>query len=292
LGVAVFFAWGNPATAEEEAEKKTPLQIRNYDHFEFDTVTGTYFGFAAFYTEDDKVTFQPSADFFPDGGVDTDNQIFTGEARLLMGGSNIQAGLVIPYHATKGDDLSGGASDVGDVRTHFKWIPFREDLFDFGGGVMVSFPGGSADNGVTTDKVGVLPFLTGTLHAGPVDLNSHIGYQFRNHADAVEASESIFYGGAAKLAVLDQLGLRLELAGQSFKNGEDRNIVAIQPGLDYLINLTDSWDMLLSVAGSYGLTGGTAGSEQKYFSRWGLGTTSGLGRGQWGVGGALGVIWN
>jgi len=270
--------------AEEASPTPTPakLQIRNYDHLEFDTVTGTYFGVAAFYTADDKVVFEDQR---------TDNETTTAELRLLMGGDRFQGGVVIPYHVTSGDRLGNGQSDVGDIRTHLKFIPLRKDLFDVGGGFMMTFPGGSEDEGITSGEIGVLPFVTGTLHLGPTDLNTHIGYNFINHNSGDGAPESILYGTSLKMPVLDALGLRLELAGQQFTSGEDRNVVAIQPGLDYLIE-AGPLDLLLSAAASYTMTGGTAGADGGFRSRWGVNTLSGLSRGEWGVGMGFGVLWN
>ncbi len=309
LGFAALLSAGSAALAEEE-NTSSKLEIRNYDHFEFDAVVDSYFGIATFYTEDDKVSFDPQGV----DGVDTDNEVFTGELRLVMAGETFQAGLVIPYHNTQKDALGGGKDDIGDIRLHVKLIPIRKEYFDAGAGLMLTFSGGGEDVGIGTDQVGVLPFFTGTAHLGPVDLNTHIGYQFYNNpraqgkittpppgghltkADLLKqtigtAQESILYGATLKYPVLDMLGLRLELAGQSFKTGDDRNVVAIEPGLDYLVEC-GSVDLLLSAAGSYGLTGGTAGADQSYGSRWGVNTISGLSRGQWGVGAGLGVLWN
>lgn len=268
--------------AQDEEEAPAKLQIRNYDHLEFDTVTGTYFGIAGFYTADDKVVFDEGR---------TKNETTTAELRLLMGGDRFQGGVAIPYHVTAGDAFGGGESDVGDVRAHLKFIPLRKDLFDVGGGLMMTFPGGSQDEGITTGEIGVLPFVTGTVHIGPTDLNAHIGYNFISHHRAAGAPESILYGSSVKMPVLEMLGLRLELAGQQFTSGEDRNVVAIQPGLDYLIE-AGKLDLLLSAAGSYGLSGGTAGADGGFASRWGVNTLSGLSRGEWGGGFALGVLWN
>lgn len=278
--VAVAGMYG-PAESQEEAAP-AKLQIRNFDHLEFDTVTGTYFGVAGFYTRDEKVVFD---------GEKTKNESTTAELRLLMGGDKFQGGVVIPYHVTSGDAFGGGESDVGDVRVHLKFIPLRRDLFDLGAGLMMTFSGGSADKGISTGQVGALPFFTGTAHLGPTDLNAHIGYNFVNHHSGIGAPESILYGSSLKMPVLDVLGLRLELAGQQFTSGKDRNVVAIQPGLDYLIH-AGKLDLLLSAAGSYGLSGGTAGAKEGFASRWGLNTLSGLSRGEWGGGMALGVLWN
>ncbi len=298
--IAAMLSAGNPALAEEEnASKKVP--IRNYDHFEFDTVVGSYFGIATFYTQDDKVTFakNPVAPTDPKfSPISTDNEIFTGEIRMVMGGESIQGGVVIPYHNTQSDGLGApgsnfgsGQDDIGDVRAHVKLVPFQKELFDLGGGLMLTFPGGGESVGITTGEVGVLPFLTGTVHMGPVDLNTHVGYQFFNVPDPNGAPESIVYGSTLKYRVIDVLGLRLEVAGQSFKSGEDRTVVAIEPGLDFLVE-TGLVDLVLSASGSYGLSGGAAGSEQEYGSRWGVNTISGLSRGQWGVGLAIGALWN
>ncbi len=273
---------GLPSLGQDEEEATSKLQIRNFDHLEFDTVTGTYFGVASFYTADDKVVFDD---------VKTKNETVTTELRLLMGGDRFQGGVVIPYHATRHDALGQGQSDVGDVRTHLKFIPVRKELFDVGAGLMLTFPGGSRAQGITTGKVGVLPFATGTAHVGPADLNGHIGYNFYNHDSSAGAPESILYGGSVKYPVLEMLGLRLELAGQNFTSGKDRNVASIQPGLDFLIE-AGKLDLLLSAAGSYGLAGGTAGAKDGFVSRWGVNTLSGLSRGQWGAGMALGVLWN
>ncbi len=292
LSIVAFLGAGNTAIAEEEAAKPAALKIRNFDHFEFDTVVDSYFGIATFYTHDDKVTFVARpGDPIDDQNRKTNTDVVTGEIRLVMGGETIQGGLVIPYHNTSGNDRSGGKDDIGDVRAHVKLVPLHYDLVDLGAGLMISFPGGSKDVGITTGKVGVLPFFTGTFHIGPVDLNTHLGYQFFNDQSADGAPESIFWGSSLKYAVIDRLGLRLELAGQSYRSGEDRNVLALEPGFDYRFGL-GKLDFLLSAAGSYGLSGGTAGSEAAYRSQWGVNTISGLSRGQWGIGGALAVLWN
>lgn len=265
------------ATEEQAAANEAPaprLQTRNYDHLEFDTVTGSYFGFATFYTDDKS-------------------EIFTGELRLLMGGSRFQGGVAIPYHAASGNgDGLSGENDVGNPRAHLKFIPLRSDIIDAGGGLMLSFPGGSDDEGISVPNIGVLPFVTGTGHLGPVDANTHIGYNFINHSNSSEGSpESILYGGSLTLPIADMLGLRLELAGQQFTSGDNRNVLAVQPGLDFVFPLAEDWGMMISGAGSYGLGSGAAGSRERYQSPFGLNTISGLSRGDWGLGLAVGVIW-
>ncbi len=278
IGSAFLFVFAQQGLADET----TKLQIRNFDHLEFDTVTGSYFGIAGFYTKDDTVTF---------GSTSTEQESATGEIRLLMGGTMFQGGVVIPYHTNRGDARGPGQDDVGDIRTHLKYVPLRKEAFDFGAGLMITFPGGGESVGISTGEVAVLPFVTGTAHLGPADLNLHIGYNFINHHRANGAPESILYGGAVKVPVLDKLGLRLEIAGQQFTEGNDRNVVAVQPGLDYLIEL-GKLDLQLSASGSYGISGGTAGSKGSYSSRWGLNTKSGLSRGEWGAGAGIGVLWN
>ena len=271
------------ASAETESDESGKLRIRNFDHFEFDTVTGSYFGVAGFYVKDDTVTID---------GVETEQESATAEIRLLMGGSRFQGGLVIPYHTNRGDALGPGQDDIGDIRTHLKFIPIREDRYDFGGGLMVTFPGGGEGVGISTGETAVMPFVTGTGHLGPVDVNMHIGYNFITHHRATGAPQSFLYGGAVKVPVLDKLGLRLEFAGQQFTSGEDRNVVAVEPGLDYLLEI-GKVDLQLSVAGAYGLSGGTAGGRLgDYRSRWGVNTKSGLSRGEWGAGFGIGVLWN
>lgn len=265
------------AAEEQAAAKEAPdarLQVRNYDHLEFDTVTGSYFGFATFYTDDRS-------------------EIFTGELRLLMGGSRFQGGVAIPYHAASGiGDGLGGQNDVGNPRAHLKFIPLRTDFIDAGGGLMMSFPGGSEDEGISVPNIGALPFVTGTGHLGPVNLNAHIGYNFINHSNSSEGSpESILYGSSLTLALADMLGLRLELAGQQFTSGDNRNVLAVQPGLDFVFPLSEDWGMMISGAGSYGLGSGAAGLREGYQSIFGLNTISGLSRGDWGLGLAVGVLW-
>lgn len=273
-------AIGVGATAQEQAPSK--LKIRNFDHLEFDTVTGTYFGIATFYTRDEKAVFE---------GERIRTEATTAELRLMMGGETIQGGVAIPYHATTGDRLGPGQNDIGDVRAHLKIIPLRKELFDFGAGLLLSFPGGEEDRGMSTGNVGTLPFVTGTVHIGPTDLNAHIGYNFVNHHSGFGASESILYGSTLSMPVMDLLGARLELAGQQFTSGENRNVTAIQPGFDYMIEM-GTLDLMLSVAGSYTVTGGTAGSKNGFASRYGLNTISGLSRGEWGGGMAFAVLWN
>lgn len=284
----VFAFWGGLAvaglieTAHSQEEAPSKLVIRNYDHIEFDTVTGTYFGLATFYTRDEKAVFE---------GEKTRTEATTAELRLFMGGETIQGGVAIPYHATTGDGLGPGQNDIGDVRAHLKMIPLRKELFDVGAGLMLSFPGGDDERGMSTGKVGTLPFVTGTLHLGPTDVNSHIGYNFVNSHRGEGAAESILYGASVKMPVMDMLGVRLELAGQNFTSGDDRNVASIQPGLEYMIE-TGMFDLMISLAGSYGLGGGTAGSKNGFASRYGLNTISGLSRGEWGGGMAFGVLWN
>ncbi len=283
------------AAEEQAAANEAPtarLQTRNYDHFEFDTVTGAYFGIATFYTADDTVAFNGRVpNDLP--REETDNEIVTGELRLVMGGSRFQGGVMIPYHGTTHDTFGGGEGDIGNVRAHLKFIPLRSDFFDAGGGLLLSFPAGGdeVDEGISVPNIGALPFVTGTGHLGPVDLNGHIGYNFINHSSSNGSPESILYGSSLTMPIADKLGLRLELAGQQFTSGEDRNVVAIQPGVDFVLPLSDDFGLMLTAAGSYGIGGGAAGSEDRYFSRWGLNTMSGLSRGEWGIGGAVGVIW-
>ncbi len=313
--LCMLFANGVAAQETEEQEDSKPkLQIRNFDHLEFDTVTGTYFGVAAFYTRDDRAVFN---------GYKTKQEIYTTEIRLLMGGDNVQAGVAIPYHTTDtarfnttcggGDDDDGpagpckiaGQGDIGKVRAHLKAVPLRTDLFDLGGGLMLTFPSGGGDRTITPsgdltatttlpfapDAVGILPFVTGTAHAGPVDVNAHIGYEFVNHEKGQGRPESILYGGSATLPVLDFLGLRLEIAGQQFTGSQTQNVVAIEPGIDVLVP-AGPVNLQLSASGGYGLSGGSAGLKGSYGSLWGLNTYSGLSRGQWGAGLAFGVVFD
>jgi len=289
---------------EEQEESKPKLQIRNFDHLEFDTITGTYFGVAAFYTRDDRAVYN---------GFKTKQEIYTTEIRLLLGGDNVQAGVAIPYHTTDTARFAttcgteqckiAGQGDIGKVRAHLKAVPLRSDFFDLGGGLMLTFPSGGGDRTITPsgdpavattlpfapDGVGILPFVTGTAHAGPVDVNAHIGYEFVNHEKGQGRPESILYGGSATLPVLDFLGLRLEIAGQQFTGSQTQNVVAIEPGIDVLVP-AGPVNLQLSASGGYGLSGGSAGLKGSYGSLWGLNTYSGLSRGQWGAGLALGVV--
>ncbi len=274
--------------AGDGQEEHAKLKIRNFDHLEFDTVTGTYLGIASFYTKDSKVVI---------GNTKTSQEAVTTEIRLLLGGEAFQAGVVIPYHATSrkaapDDGIIGGQDDVGDIRTHLKFIPVRRDLFDLGGGLMLTFPGGGSEVGISSGSVEVLPFVTGTAHTGPVDVNAHVGFNYVNHRDPANgAAESVLYGGSVTMPVLDTLGLRLELAGQQFTGGGGLNVIAIEPGFDLLVPY-GSIDFMLSASAGYGLAGGAAGSNGSFGSQWGLNTKSGLSRGEWGAGLAFGVVWD
>jgi len=274
--------------ADSGQRKHAKLKIRNFDHLEFDTVTGTYLGIASFYTKDSKVVI---------GNTKTGQEAVTTEIRLLIGGESFQAGVVIPYHATSrkavaADNIIGGQDDVGDVRTHLKFVPLRHELFDLGGGLMLTFPGGGSEVGISSGSVEVLPFVTGTAHAGPVDVNAHVGFNYVNHRDPANGSaESVLYGGSVTMPVLETLGLRLELAGQQFTGGGGLNVIAIEPGLDFMVPCGPI-DLMLSASAGYGLAGGAAGSNGKFGSQWGLNTKSGLSRGEWGAGMALGVVWD
>lgn len=283
---ALLFLCGSASAQEEEESKPSPqLQIRSYDHFDYDTTTGAYFGIATFYTKDNSVGFESA-------GVDTDVEAVTGEFRLAYGGEKAEFGVMIPYHFTSGNALGDGENDVGDIRTYLKAIPLRNDFVDAGGGLELIFPAGSEMDGTSTGTVGVLPFVTATGHAGPVDIGFHFGYDFINKHRAAGSSESLLYGGSVKIPIIERIGARLEVVGQKFVNGEDRNVAAIQPGFDFLVPIRGRFGVLLSVAGSYTFTGGTAGERGGNSSRWGLNTNAGLSRGEWGMGGAVGLVFN
>lgn len=279
--------FGTSARAQEQttpAEQTShKIQIRNFDHFEYDTTTGPYFGIATFYTKDGTVVFD-------DPGVKTNVEAVTGEFRLVYGGENAQFGVMIPYTFTSGDALGGGKNDLNDIRTHLKWIPLRTEWVDVGGALQITFPAGRVPDGMSTGNIGILPFGTGTVHLGPVDVNTHIGYEFINLHRAMGSSESLLYGGSVKMRILDDLGALVEISGQKFVNGKDRNVAAIQPGLQYQIPI-DRFALLLGVSASYTMTGGTAGERGGQSSRWGVNTKSGLSRGEWGIGGSVGLTF-
>jgi hypothetical protein len=306
--LAVLYA--GPAAAEKEAaeSEKSKLDIRSYDHFDFDTTTGPYFGAAIFYTQDHNVVrndpvMNDEGELVPSYSSN-DSDVTTVEFRLVYGGENVELGVMIPYNITTGNDRAhitdsdgnttfggGGRNDVGDIRGYLKVIPLRRDLFDFGGGLELIFPAGSESNGMSSGNIGILPFTTGTIHIGPVDLNAHLGYNFINKKDSFNSPESLVYGGAIKLPVLDKLGLRIEIVGQEFTTGQNRSVAAVEPGLDYLIE-AGTVDVLLSATAAFNVTGGMAGRSGNSNSTWGLNTISGLSRGEWGIGCAAGITWN
>jgi hypothetical protein len=284
LAVAFCGAAGAQEETAQPEETSHKLQIRNYDHFEYDTTTGTYFGIATFYTKDNSVVFKGAR-------ADTDVEAVTGEFRLVYGGEMAQFGVMIPYHFTSGNDLGSGENDVGDIRTHLKAIPLRTEFVDLGGALQITFPAGSESDGTSTGNIGILPFGTGTVHLGPVDLNGHFGYEFINNERPNGSSESFLYGGSLKVGILDNLGALLELPVQTFTARKNRTVAAIQPGLMYQIPI-NRFALLLSLSGSYTFTGGTAGDRGGQASRWGLNTKSGLSRGEWGIGGAIGTTFD
>jgi len=285
--IGLAFVCVGAAGAQDEAaqpeETSHKLQIRNFDHFEYDTTTGPYFGIATFYTKDNNVAFKGAQ-------VDTEVEAVTSEFRLVYGGETAQFGVMIPYHFTKGNDLSNGENDVGDIRTHLKAVPLRTKIFDLGGALQITFPAGSQSDGTSTGNIGILPFGTGTFHIGPVDVNGHFGYEFINNEEANGSSESFLYGGSVKIGILDNLGALLEVPVQTFTARRSRTVAAIQPGVMYQIPF-DRFAVLLSLSGSYTFTGGTAGDRGGQSSRWGLNTKSGLSRGEWGIGGAVGFTF-
>lgn len=231
------------------AEEPRPM-LRNFDRFEFDTGTarGFWLEVQTFYDTKsgmralDTPSFRNRVNPPPPGSpfgtlprtVDVDT--LRVESRLVGGGENFEAGVIIPYVFVDDHGTAHDQSNVGDVRVYLKAIPIRTQWVDAGLGYDISSESGDHSEGFGYGAVGHLPFVTGTGHLGPVDLNVHFGHRFVN-THRSDPGESWVYGAAAHYPILANLSARVEFVGQSFRQGTNFDALAIEPGVDYTVPL-------------------------------------------------------
>ena len=261
VGVLAVVMQAGVLLAEEPAAPTRPMP-RNFDRFEFDTgtVDGFWLEVQTFFDSRSGMRSLDTATFQDRNGFDVDT--FRVESRLVGGGKNVEAGVIIPYVFV--DDIHGNAHDqsnVGDVRVYLKVVPLRTEWVDAGFGYDISTESGDQSEGFGYGAVGHLPFATGTAHLGPVDLNVHFGHRFvNNHRN--NPGESWVYGTAAHYSILDNLSARIEFVGQTFRQGRDFDALAFEPGIDFTVPVGPV-DLMLRPTGSVGLNQDT--------SDWGFG---------------------
>ena len=249
LYVGVLAAAMCAGVVRAEEEEARPM-MRNFDRFELDT--GTVHGFwlevQTFYDAKsgmralDTATFRNRVNPPPTGSpfgtrgrtVELDTVRF--ESRLVGGGKNVEAGVIIPYVFVEEDGTGHDQSNVGDVRVYLKVVPIRTKWVDAGFGYDISSESGDHSEGFGYGAVGHLPFATATGHVGPVDLNVHFGHRFLNKHTS-DPGESWVYGTSAHCSILDNLSARIEFAGQTFRQGTNFDSLAIEPGVDFTIPL-------------------------------------------------------
>lgn len=208
--------------------------------------------------------------------------LITVEPRVLYGWENWEVGLFIPYERLSTHvsdpffDFDDDSTDdgVGDIRLSGKGV-FRSEFVDVGFGLEMTLPSGDEDNGLGSGKVGFLPFGTGAVHLGPVDLRAHAGYLAYVDQDqyfGVDLPPNlIVYGGGPFAGIGDYVALRAEFLGFTTDSDlNDRSAVSFQPGIDFRIP-AGPVGVLIRPTGLVGLTDEAP---------------------DWGVGGAITVSWN
>jgi hypothetical protein len=212
-----------------------------------------------------------------DAGESVD--LITVEPRVVYGWEPAEIGLFIPYRRVSVDDPFFGDSldedGIGDIRLYGKGM-LRSDWVDVGFGLELTFPSGDEDKGLGAGEVGFLPFGTGAVHLGPVDLRAHAGYLA--YADqetrifGVDVPPNlIVYGGGLFWGINDYVAARAEFLGETTdSDAPDASAVVFEPGIDVRIPL-GAVDLLIRPTGAVGLTDAAF---------------------DWGVGGGIAVNWN
>lgn len=247
------------AQGAEEAE----MQVRSFNRFEQDseTASGLWVEVPTAFARETE------------GGFRLD--VTEVAPRIVYGWPFAEVGIVIPYvnfHLKQ--DLFFGPLDadedgIGDVRLYGKGA-LRSEFVDGGIGLQLTFPSGDEEKGLGAGEVGFLPFGTGAVHIGPVDLRAHVGYL--TFADGDERSTSLpdawVYGWGLFAAIGAHFGPRAEFAG--FNADGQGNALTFEPGFDVRIPL-GAVDFLVRPTGLVGL------SETAP---------------DWGLGGGIAVSWN
>lgn len=242
-----------PARAEEAA-----IYGRSFDRFQFDAVVnrGLWGEARATYAREE------------DAGSFGDLDVLSASPRVAYGWRFIEGGVIIPslyLHSDARSDETG----LGDIHFYGKAVPLVLDFFRGGLGVDISVPSGDEDKGLGTGEGGFTPFATAAVHAGPIDVRGHLGYQaFTGGGDAPD--DSVVFGAGLFAGFDETVFPRLELNGQDYDRGGSSTALSLQPGIDIRIPVRRI-DLWLRANSSAGLTHEAA---------------------DWGLGAGLGVSWN
>lgn len=156
-----------------------------------------------------------------------------------------EVGALLPYGYVH-EDHFGSDDGLGDLSLWGKVLPVRTDIFQFGGGLVASFPTGN--DSFSSNEYGFEPFVTGAVAAGPTSLRASFGYlTSTGHGDDALDTE---------VALLAPIGDCVVLRGEVlWFHGMDMDVdpVTFAPGVDLRFPLSDSLELLLRPTGGVGL---------------------------------------
>lgn len=263
------------ASAQEEAAPasapvaKAPsnVAVRSFERFELDS------GVAEGLWAEGVVTFKHNSERDKGTGRKTNTSRILAGPRLVYGIDMFEGGLVIPYRRSE-EDIENGVSSsedgIGDITLYGKAVPLRSEYADLGGGLVISLPSGDKDEDLGTGEAAFLPYVTGAVHLGFLDVLAHGGYSFTVDKTAT-ARDSIWFGGGLHTSMSDRLALRGEFVGKiTRERGEDATDLSFQPGVDINFPL-ETVNVLIRPTGAIGMTDDTP---------------------DFGVGGSVVVLWN
>jgi hypothetical protein len=177
---------------------------------------------------------------------------------ISYGTELFEVGVFVPPYIYVHQDSVGEEDDFGDMKLWGKIIPLRTDIFTLGAGLAVTFP--TAGDGLGTDDYGFLPFVTGGVMAGPVDIRASIGYDVYTTDDEqigpFKLSDDRFdktdLNVAALYPIAENVVIRGELTHNHFVDS-NYDPVSLYPGVDVSFPL-GAVDLVLRPTLGIGLT--------------------------------------
>jgi len=185
------------------------------------------------------------------GDEDFDAEAITALARFAYGQKMWEAGLEVPYHWVDVDTSLGDFDEdgIGDLRTWGKFIPLDGPMLTAGGGMQISFPTGDEDD-FGSGEVEILPFITGSVHLGILDIRGHVGLNILTEGDT--DADSLVYGFGGFMPIGEYVALRGEF--NTFRvNDNDNAVTSFLPGIDFRIP-AGPVDVLIRPTGEVGIS--------------------------------------
>ena len=171
---------------------------------------------------------------------------------ISYGTELFEVGLTAPsFIYAHQNGIPGDIKDVGDMRLWGKVIPLRTDMFDLGGGLIVTFPTGNG--GAGTSEYGFEPFLTGGVMAGEASIRGSIGYNvFTEHPNLDDTYDNIDTNLAVLYPIAENVVVRAEMTQNHFTHA-DADPTSLWPGVDVSFPIGEV-DLVLRPTLGIGLT--------------------------------------